>query len=195
MLKRVDTGEILVTFFDDGRWGSYADTFQTGAAEPKQRAPSDLLVPTGSFGKLWREHSDLSERLGWAVGPERPFDGAAQAFNGGQMVWTGGDQWLIRLYFGDSNTLVVTDPNAPPPEATGPAGFSEQGSYTADCMYTPAGSRCVRFDDGFVWLIYDGVITREEFGAFQGKKIIQAIGQRATYLHILGTNLVRVVAR
>jgi hypothetical protein len=39
MRKRSNTGEILVTFFDDGHWASYADTFKTGDPEPTQRAP------------------------------------------------------------------------------------------------------------------------------------------------------------
>jgi hypothetical protein len=195
ILQRTDNKTIVVTYFDSGQWASFPDTYQANSPEPEVRTPDDLLAPKGALGKVWREQSGVRSRLGWAVGPERPFEGAVQDFRGGTIVWTGPEQWLLRVFYSDGNTLVVPDPNTPPLTADGPAGFSEQGSYTGDCRYPPSGSTCFRFEDAYIWLIYDGIVGREEFGSFQGRKILAAVGQRATYYHVLGTNLVRVVPK
>jgi hypothetical protein len=112
MLWRADTREIAVTFFPDGRWVSFPDTYQ-GETAPATSPPQALLAPERGFGKVWREQPGIRERLGWAVSPERSFHGVVQEFNGGQMLWTGTEQWLIRLYYADGSALVVSDPNQP----------------------------------------------------------------------------------
>lgn len=103
MRWRADTRQIVVTTFDDGHWASFADTHQEG----------EVLAPARGFGNLWRERPEVREHLGWAIGAERAFQGVAQDFDGGMMVWTGTEQWLIRVYYHGGATLVVPDPNRP----------------------------------------------------------------------------------
>jgi hypothetical protein len=109
------------------------------------------------------------------------------------MLWTGTDQWLIRLLFGDGTTQTIPDPTTP--TSAGFAGFSHQGTYGGDCKYTPQGSTCLRFEDGYVWLVYDGVSRQQQFGTYQGKPMVEGLGQHAAYYHVLDTDLVRTVPR
>jgi len=84
------------------------------------------------------------------------------------------------------------DPNAPPP------GFVEQPSYTGDCKKRPAGSICLGYADKYIWFISpfgDEVVGGGEVGTWQGKQIHATFGKKADYQHILGTNLIRKVAR
>jgi hypothetical protein len=64
----------------------------------------------------------------------------------------------------------------------------EQASYSLDCTARPACTVCVQYDDGYVWLVRDSIRSWERSGAIQ-----RAVGHRARYEHILGTNSVRVV--
>jgi hypothetical protein len=55
-----------------GDWYCYNDTFEEGQQEidPDLVPPEGMYQPRRGFGKLWREHSDLKEGLGWAITPE-----------------------------------------------------------------------------------------------------------------------------
>lgn len=55
-----------------GDWYCYNDTFQEGEPEidPELVPPEGMFQPRRGFGKLWRTHPDLQERLGWALTPE-----------------------------------------------------------------------------------------------------------------------------
>ncbi len=55
-----------------GDWYCYNDTFQEGEPEidPDLVPPEGMFQPRRGFGKLWRTHPDLRERLGWALTPE-----------------------------------------------------------------------------------------------------------------------------
>ena len=196
MLWRGDVRQIIVSFFSDGRWTPLGDTYRDGEELSRVRAPEGLQAPERGFGKLWREHPGLRERLGWAVGPEREFEGWLQDFSNGFMVWTGVDQWLIRVQFGDGATLVAVDPNTPPETSTIPAGFFEQASATSDCTrFQSVTAGCLEFADGFIWQVSDTITAREERGAWQGRKIIAFVGQKGSYEHILGTRFIRTVAK
>ncbi len=86
----------------------------------------------------------------------------------------------------------TADPNAPPP------GFVEQPSYSGDCKQRPAASICLRYPDNYIWFLSpfgDKVLGGGEVGTWQGKQIHATFGNKADYQHILGTNLVRKVAK
>lgn len=68
-------------------------------------------------------------------------------------------------------------------EAETPAS---QPSYTGNCGALPAGSSCLEFEDGFVWLVQDTITTS---GRNHGP-IQMFYGRRANYAHALGTELV-----
>lgn len=55
-----------------GDWFCYNDTFVEGEPEIDETlvAPADMYQPRRGFGKLWREHPELKEGLGWATTPE-----------------------------------------------------------------------------------------------------------------------------
>jgi hypothetical protein len=76
--------------------------------------------------------------------------------------------------------------------SVGPLGFVfvEQPSYSGDCGNKPAGSVCLAFSDGYVWLVYDAISGWAQHGYWDGRPIRSAIGFWAEYYHVLGTNLV-----
>ena len=55
-----------------GDWYCYNDTFVEGEPEtdPSLVPPGGLYQPRRGFGKLWRNHPDLKDALGWATTPE-----------------------------------------------------------------------------------------------------------------------------
>lgn len=71
MVWRQDTSQIYA-FFDDGTWQSFADTFKEGDREsdPALAPPAGKQQPIRGFGKVWREHDGVREKLGWATAKE-----------------------------------------------------------------------------------------------------------------------------
>lgn len=63
----------------------------------------------------------------------------------------------------------------------------EQESYALDCRSRPAATTCVRFDDGFTWLVSDDIRSWERTYPVQ-----TAVGYVGRYQHIIGTDSVRV---
>ena len=62
-------------------WGTYRDTFSDEDAESLGLSPPSPILrePSGSIGKVWREHMGGPEgRIGWAPSVERRFVGAIQ---------------------------------------------------------------------------------------------------------------------
>jgi hypothetical protein len=112
MLWRGDTKQILATFSDQGRFAVFPDTYQDDP-ESELTPPEGRVAPVRGFGKLWRQNAGLQQRLGWALGPERGFHGAVQEFEHATLIWTGTEQYLIRVYFDDGSQLELQDPNRP----------------------------------------------------------------------------------
>jgi len=83
-----------------------------------------------------------------------------------------------------------------PNELAPPEGFQEKPSYSGDCANPPAGSACLRFRDGYLWLVEDVVAgRREEVGAWGNHQVVEATGKQGRYQHILGTQYVKSVAK
>lgn len=54
------------------RYQMFADTWREGDPGSGGLTPPDgLYEPLRGFGKLWREHPELRDQLGWGVAPER----------------------------------------------------------------------------------------------------------------------------
>lgn len=87
MIWRSDTGQILAlwTEGDQRHWQAFEDAFEEGQMEfdPAITPPSGLRQPERGFGKVWREHPELRERLGWALEKERRTNARIQAFERG----------------------------------------------------------------------------------------------------------------
>jgi hypothetical protein len=105
MLLLPDRREIIVTFEDNRRWASFSDTY-AGEPEPESQLtpPADRNLPTGAFGKLWRDNQALRERIRWPVSAPNAFEGSSQEFQRGMMAFTGQGQWL-RAYLDDGTTV------------------------------------------------------------------------------------------
>ncbi|MGO8735195.1 MAG: hypothetical protein ACLQVM_20650 [Terriglobia bacterium] len=77
-----------------------------------------------------------------------------------------------------------------------PEGFQQEPSYSGDCASPPAGSACIRFRDGYLWLVQDVIKgKREEVGAWGSHQVVEATGKQSHYQHILGTQYVKTVAK
>jgi hypothetical protein len=63
----------------------------------------------------------------------------------------------------------------------------KQGSYSLDCKSKPKSTVCVRYSDGYIWLVRDSIRSWERDGIVQ-----TAVGLAARYEHIIGTNFVRI---
>jgi len=76
------------------------------------------------------------------------------------------------------------------------SSFDEQPAYTGDCMSPPAGSACIEFTDGYIWLVSDLIqgkryTTRPSIG----KSIETVMGGANEFHHYFGTSLVKRVLR
>ena len=63
----------------------------------------------------------------------------------------------------------------------------EQETYSLDCASRPPCTVCVRYDDGYIWLVRDAIQSWERTGDVQ-----TAVGSTTRYEHIIGTNSVRI---
>lgn len=109
MIWRADTGAVLafsgsqggnVYTFPESAYGSLPDN-------ALNNPPSGFVAPVSGFGKVWGTHDWLRDQLGWATGPEQPYDmtiegfpsASKQAFllpEGRTAQVTRGHTWVIR---------------------------------------------------------------------------------------------------
>jgi hypothetical protein len=69
------------------------------------------------------------------------------------------------------------------------ANWQKQGSYNGDCRARPSDTVCVRYEDGFVWVVR-GAITGWDKRTEGGQNIQVAIATTGRYQHILHTDYV-----
>jgi hypothetical protein len=76
----LDDFDAVFVFNWDGSWRRFEDTFEEGQLEfdPDVVPPTGMYQPVRGFGKLWREHPEVQERLGWALSRELGFDSTYQ---------------------------------------------------------------------------------------------------------------------
>jgi hypothetical protein len=72
--------------------------------------------------------------------------------------------------------------------------FIEQPSYSGNCQERPSGTVCLRFSDGYIWLITDSVGGgNNQYRYYLHGEPIQSVdGERAIYHHVLHANLVAI---
>jgi len=68
--------------------------------------------------------------------------------------------------------------------------YKQQESYAGDCSLRPPETFCVGFSDDYIWLISDSIIGWENIQE-DDKNIQIAFGNKASYYHVLNTDLVR----
>ncbi|MBN1312647.1 MAG: hypothetical protein JXB30_14620 [Anaerolineae bacterium] len=80
---------IIYVLYSNSTYEHFDDTFDpaVGTAGSSETPPSGLLEPTMGFGKVWQDHANVRDALGWATAPETSGIGRFQMFDGGNMVW------------------------------------------------------------------------------------------------------------
>ena len=79
---------VIYVLFEDGTYGRYEDTWEGGDGESVgETPPAGLVEPILGFGKVWREHKEVRNGLGWATAAETPGSGRFQLYVGGEMLW------------------------------------------------------------------------------------------------------------
>ena len=108
----------MVVSFDDGQWATFPDLYNP--AEPVELSeeemaplPEGYFLPTGRFLRMWRHERGIFERIGWAISPERRFQGVVQEFPGGEVLWTAEGGWMLRAYYPDNTYSAHPDPDRP----------------------------------------------------------------------------------
>jgi hypothetical protein len=109
MIWLESAGAIFV-FFPDGSWQRFADTWteEEAASDPALTPPAGFFQPIRGFGKVWREHPELQEQLGWATGVELGYTSAVQ-----RPVAEAGEQiTFLRTYNGQVFYLNELEPGS-----------------------------------------------------------------------------------
>jgi len=96
MVWRSDTG-MIYAILNDGTWKAYPDTFVEGEMErdPNIYTPGELLQPERGFGKVWREHEELLEAIGWARAEEQGVTAQVQEFERGFAMRLSGLEFML----------------------------------------------------------------------------------------------------
>jgi hypothetical protein len=70
----------IVVLYDDGLWKQFEDTWTPDQPEtdPEIVPPTGLHQPIRGFGKLWRENTEVRERIGWGVAREFGYEATWQ---------------------------------------------------------------------------------------------------------------------
>jgi hypothetical protein len=76
----LESSDSIYTFNWDGSWRIFEDKYSEDQPEndPSIVPPQGYLQPVRGFGKVWREHPEIRDELGWALGRELGFESALQ---------------------------------------------------------------------------------------------------------------------
>lgn len=88
----VASNQQIYVFFSDEqqpRWLQVADTFEEGQQERDDSLvpPEGRFQPVRGFGLVWRNNTNIRDRLGWATEPESAYEGMLQANADGTTVY------------------------------------------------------------------------------------------------------------
>lgn len=74
-------GTVFV-IYNDGEWVTFPDNWDPTqpVSDPNLTAPAERYQPVESIGKVWRENSEVRNRLGWAYEPQSRFAGRIQSY-------------------------------------------------------------------------------------------------------------------
>lgn len=88
----LQSADRIFVLTNDGTWRSFEDTFEEGEPEkdPALVAPDGRRQPERGFGKVWRAHPEVREKIGWALAKEEAINAQVQQFERGTMVRLGG---------------------------------------------------------------------------------------------------------
>ncbi|MBI5650679.1 MAG: Ig-like domain-containing protein [Chloroflexi bacterium] len=77
----VVSANVILVLFSDGSFNRFTDTWVEGMPEldTSIAPPSGVLQPVRGFGKVWRENSNVRNKIGWATASEKGFTSTWQA--------------------------------------------------------------------------------------------------------------------
>jgi len=182
-IAEVETNPVQTLFF----WSNgcavgdldHADNFLTSVL---YSPTSDALIAKGtthdSGGMGNNSNGFFGHNIATALAAEEAFGDAILGHVNVPLItpWSGDRE----LHFGP--IVVLGDPTLRRSN-----DWWEQEPYSLDYTSRPADTVCVRYDDGFLWLVKDSIRGWERDGAVQ-----TAVGLVARYEHIIGTRFVRV---
>jgi predicted Ser/Thr protein kinase len=101
MIYRHDLRRIYVLYYTDGTWAHFPDTYNEG--EPWQLneydPPPGLQQPIKGFDRVWENHPQVQDRVGWAQrGEVGLMGGNYQDFEGGTALWLDHQGYLTAYY-------------------------------------------------------------------------------------------------
>ncbi len=87
----------VIVLTPDQQWRRFEDTWteEQPESDPGIVPPDGRYQPIRGFGKVWREHPDVREKLGWALGVELGFESMYQD----QLTPAGADDVTFVLTF------------------------------------------------------------------------------------------------
>jgi len=75
-------------------------------------------------------------------------------------------------------------------------GFESQPSYLGSCWQQPPKTACLSFQDGYQRLVSDEqLLGFDEAPPFMGMRVQRAVGRRADYYHLLGSDRLKTIRR
>jgi hypothetical protein len=85
-----DTTGIIYVMYNNGTWQQFQNTWVPGEPvyNPGLVPPPGWCQPEYGIGKVWRNETSVSQRLGWAKAPAQMTSGTSQQYQGGMMLWT-----------------------------------------------------------------------------------------------------------
>lgn len=107
------------------------------------------------------------------------------------------DNWSAIRTYQTVQTVPSGAPISPLPlEGTFRDEFVEQPTYTGDCLSPPAGTTCIGFNDGYIWLVDELIQGKRAIRIVStGTSVETELGAASEFLHILRTSLVKREAR
>ncbi|UCC63552.1 MAG: hypothetical protein JSV36_00390, partial [Anaerolineae bacterium] len=114
---------IFVLYDDDQpspKWRTFTDEWDEDEpnGDPTIVPPDGLYQPVRGFGKVWREHAQVRDRLGWAVDQETGFNTVMQGttrfkYNSVYLRALDGDVWHLGPEMSSWEKILVTGQSAP----------------------------------------------------------------------------------
>jgi hypothetical protein len=76
----LETTDSVIVLTPDQQWRRFEDTWteEQPESDPSIVPPDGRYQPIRGFGKVWREHPEVREQLGWALGVELGFESMYQ---------------------------------------------------------------------------------------------------------------------
>ena len=103
----------------------------------------------------------------------------------------------------DAYVIVVPDleaadpriiPRSLPALSITSAQYRSQAAFADSCGTRPPRTVCIRFSDGYIWLVSDDILSWSH-GEDVGNEVEIAVGRVAFYYHVPDTTLVKEFAR